>query len=213
MNSILIVDDHPVVRQGLKQILAEEFPSATFGEAQNAPEALDLVTRRRWDIVILDISLPGKSGLELLKELKRKKATLPVLVLTMLTEEQLAVRVLKAGADGYLKKDNAPDELVRAIKIVLAGGKYVNPTLAQALTFDLAVDTGRPLHASLSDREYHVLCMIASGKTAREIAGDLCLSVKTINTFRGRILKKLNKRTNVELTRYAIENRLVDTKT
>lgn len=213
MNSILIVDDHPVVRQGLKQILAEEFPSATFGEAQNAPEALDLVTRRRWDIVILDISLPGKSGLELLKELKRKKATLPVLVLTMLTEEQLAVRVLKAGADGYLKKDNAPDELVRAIKIVLAGGKYVNPTLAQALTFDLAVDTGRPLHASLSEREYHVLCMIASGKTAREIAGDLCLSVKTINTFRGRILKKLNKRTNVELTRYAIENRLVDTKT
>jgi DNA-binding NarL/FixJ family response regulator len=213
MISILIVDDHPVVRQGLKQILAEEFPSATFGEAQNAPEALDLVTRRRWDIVILDISLPGKSGLELLKELKRKKTTLPVLVLTMLTEEQLAVRVLKAGADGYLKKDNAPDELVRAIKIVLAGGKYVNPTLAQALTFDLAVDTGRPLHASLSDREYNVLCMIASGKTAREIAGDLCLSVKTINTFRGRILKKLNKRTNVELTRYAIENRLVDTKT
>jgi two-component system invasion response regulator UvrY len=211
MISILIVDDHPVVRQGLKQILAEEFPSATFGEAQNAPEALDLVTRRRWDIVILDISLPGKSGLELLKELKRKKATLPVLVLTMLTEEQLAARVLKAGADGYLKKENAPDELVRAIKIVLAGGKYVNPTLAQALTFDLAADTGRPLHASLSDREYHVLCMIASGKTAREIAGDLCLSVKTINTFRGRILKKLSKRTNVELTRYAIENRLVDT--
>lgn len=213
MISILIVDDHPVVRQGLKQILAEEFPSATFGEAQNASEALDLVTRRRWDIVILDISLPGKSGLEVLKELKRKKATLPVLVLTMLTEEQLAARVLKAGADGYLKKDNAPDELVRAIKIVLAGGKYVNPTLAQALTFDLAADTGRPLHALLSDREYHVLCMIASGKTAREIAGDLCLSVKTINTFRGRILKKLNKRTNVELTRYAIENRLVDTKT
>jgi DNA-binding NarL/FixJ family response regulator len=212
MISILIVDDHPVVRQGLKQILAEEFPSATFGEAQNASEALDLVTRRRWDIVILDISLPGKSGLELLKELKRKKATLPVLVLTMLTEEQLAARVLKAGADGYLKKENAPDELVRAIKIVLAGGKYVNPTLAQALTFDLAADTGRPLHASLSDREYHVLCMIASGKTAREIAGDLCLSVKTINTFRGRILKKLSKRTNVELTRYAIENRLVDTK-
>jgi two-component system invasion response regulator UvrY len=211
--SILIVDDHPVVRQGLKQILAEEFPSATFGEAQNASEALDLVNRHLWNIVILDISLPGKSGLELLKELKQKKATLPVLVLTMLTEEQLAVRVLKAGADGYLKKDNAPDELVRAIKIVLAGGKYVNPTLAQALTFDLAVDTGRPLHASLSDREYHVLCMIASGKTAREIAGDLCLSVKTINTFRGRILKKLDKRTNVELTRYAIENRLVDART
>ena len=213
MISILIVDDHPVVRQGLKQILAEEFPSATFGEAQNAFEALDLVNRHLWNIVILDISLPGKSGLELLKELKQKKATLPVLVLTMLTEEQLAVRVLKAGAEGYLKKDNAPDELVRAIKIVLAGGKYVNPTLAQALTFDLAVDTGRPLHASLSDREYHVLCMIASGKTAREIAGDLCLSVKTINTFRGRILKKLDKRTNVELTRYAIEKRLVDART
>ena len=209
MIHILVADDHPVVRQGLRHILAEEFPQAVVGEAQNAQEVVELVQARNWDIVILDLSMPGKSGLDLVKELKKSSPRLRILVLTMLSEEQLAIRVLRAGAEGYLTKDDAPDELVKAIRRLLDGGKYVNPSLAQALVFDLAAPASEtPLHTKLSDREYQVLCMIASGKSGKSIAQDLSLSIKTVNTYRARILEKLNLKSNVELTRYVIENRL-----
>jgi two-component system invasion response regulator UvrY len=209
MIRILVADDHPVVRQGLRHILSEEFPQAQVGEAQNGQEVLQLVHRQKWDIVILDLSMPGRSGLDLIKELKRAYPQLRILVLTMLSEEQLAIRVLRAGAEGFLTKDNAPEELVKAIRKLLAGNKYVNPSLAQALVFDLATTSPEtPLHAKLSDREYQVLCMIASGKSVKDIAEDLSLSIKTINTYRARILEKLSLKSNVELTRYVIENRL-----
>jgi DNA-binding NarL/FixJ family response regulator len=209
MTRILIADDHPIVRKGLKDVFAEEFAASVIGEAQNAQEVVEQVRKQKWDILILDISMPGKSGLELIKELKQECPKLPILVLTMHSEEQLAMRVLKAGAVGYVTKDNPTEELIQAIKLILAGGRYVHPSLAQALTFDFAADSGKAPHAELSDREYQVMCMIASGKTVRQIARELSLSIKTINTYRSRVLEKLKMRTNVELTRYALENKLV----
>jgi DNA-binding NarL/FixJ family response regulator len=210
MIRILIADDHAVVRQGLKQILLEAFEPATFGEAGHAQEVLDQVRAQEWDVVILDITMPGRSGLEVLKELKQARPKLPVLVLSMHPEDQYAVRTLKAGAAGYMTKDSAPDELVGAVKKILRGGKYVSPSLAEKLAFSLDADTQRPPHESLSDREFQVMCMIASGKTVGEIADELCLSVKTISTYRTRILEKMNLKNNAELTHYAIQNRLVE---
>ncbi|HEY4613425.1 MAG TPA: response regulator transcription factor [Bacteroidota bacterium] len=209
MTRILVADDHPVVRQGLRHILAEEFAPAEVGEAKNGDEVMEQVQRRAWDIIVLDLSMPGKNGLDLIKDLKQQHPAVRLLVLTMLSEEQLAIRVLRAGAEGFLTKDEAPEELVLAIKKILGGGKYVNPTLAQALTFDLVTrESEKPLHAQLSDREYQVLCFIATGKSVKDIAGTLSLSIKTINTYRSRILEKLNLKSNVELTRYVIEHRL-----
>lgn len=206
---ILITDDHAVVRSGLKQILAEAFPKAEFGEATNAQEALDRVWKEPWDVVVLDITMPGRSGLEVLKEIKQSKPKLPVLMLSMHPEDQFAVRLLKVGASGYMTKESAPQELVGAVKKVIAGGRYVSPSLAEKMASYLAIDVQTPPHERLSDREFLVLRQIASGKTPTAIAKELGLSVKTISTYRMRILEKMSMQNNAELTHYAIQNQLV----
>jgi DNA-binding NarL/FixJ family response regulator len=206
---ILITDDHAVVRQGLKQILLEEFTRAEFGEATNAQEAIDRVWKENWDVVVLDITMPGRSGLEVLKEIKKCRPKLPVLVLSMHPEDQFAVRILKIGASGYMTKESAPNELVGAVRKVMAGGRYVSSSLAEKMASYLAVDVHTPPHERLSDREFLVLRLIASGKTPTAIAKELVLSVKTISTYRMRILEKMNMSNNAELTHYAIQNQLV----
>ena len=211
MNSrILIVDDHSVVRRGLKQILVDEFKKAEFGEASNAGEALERVRKEAWDAVVLDITMPGRSGLEALKEIKEAKPKLPVLVLSMHPEGQFAVRVLKRGASGYMTKESAPEELVGAIKKVLAGGRYVSPSLAEKLATYLSADGQKPPQEKLSDREFQVLRLIASGKIVSEIAKELSLSVKTISTYRARILEKMGMKNNAELMHYAMQHQLVE---
>jgi len=210
MLKILIADDHPIVRQGLKQILSEESDMGVFGEAQNSQEVLELVQKQDWDIVILDITMPGRGGIDVLKELKHERPKLPVFMLSVHPEDQYAVRALKAHASGYMTKDSAPEELVKAIRKILRGGKYISSTLAEKLAFDLETETEKLLHETLSDREYQVMLMIGSGKTVSEIAEELSLSVKTIDTYRARILEKMKMRTNAELTHYAIKNKLVE---
>ncbi|HVS50754.1 MAG TPA: response regulator transcription factor [Opitutaceae bacterium] len=205
---ILIVDDHAVVRQGLKQILAEEFKRAEFGESSNVQEAIDKVWKENWDVVVLDITMPGRSGLEVLKEIKKTRPKLPVLMLSMHPEDQFAVRLLKIGASGYMTKESAPNELVGAVKKVVAGGRYVSPALAEKMASYLAIDVQTPPHERLSDREFLVLRLIASGKTPTAIAKELGLSVKTISTYRMRILEKMSMANNAELTHYAIQNNL-----
>ena len=209
MIRILIADDHAIVRRGLKHIVSEQPDMTVAGEAENARQVLDLVRTEKWDVIVLDINMPGRSGLEVLKELRREHPKLPVLVLSVHPEDQYGVRVLKAGAAGYLTKDSAPDELVQAIRKVRRGGKYVSASLAEVLAFELETETDRPRHESLSDREYQVMTMIASGKTVGEIGEELSLSVKTISTYRARVLGKMKMRTNAELTRYAIQNQLL----
>ena len=193
----------------MKQILTDEFKRATFGEARNAQEALDLVWKQEWDVVVLDITMPGRSGLDALREIKKSKPRLPVLVLSMHPENQFAVRVLKAGASGYMTKESAPDELVGAVKKVLAGGRYVSTALAETLAASLS-NSHRAPQEKLSDREFQVLRLIASGKMATEIARELSLSVKTISTYRTRILEKMGMKNNAELMHYAIQHRLVE---
>jgi DNA-binding NarL/FixJ family response regulator len=210
MIKILIADDHPVVRKGLKEII-QAIPDMTVsGEASNEQEVLENVRKIDFDVVLLDISMPGKSGLDVLKELKRGKPELPVLILSIHPEEQYAVRVLKAGASGYLTKDSAPDELITAILKVSRGKKYISASLAEKLAYDLEIGAEKPLHETLSDREYEVMCLIASGKTIKEIAEELYLSVKTISTYRARILEKMNMKSSAELTHYAIKLGLVE---
>ena len=209
MIRILIADDHAIVRRGLKHIVSEQPDMTVAGEAENARRVLDLVRTDKWDVIVLDINMPGRSGLEVLKELRREHPKLPVLVLSVHPEDQYGVRVLKAGAAGYLTKDSAPDELVQAIRKVHRGGKYVSASLAEVLVFELETETDRPRHKSLSDREYQVMTMIASGKTVGEIGEELSLSVKTISTYRARVLGKMKMRTNAELTHYAIQNQLL----
>jgi two-component system invasion response regulator UvrY len=206
---ILLADDHAVVRHGLKQILTDEFKRATFGEARNAQEALDLVWKQDWDVVVLDITMPGRSGLDALREIKKSKPRLPVLVLSMHPENQFAMRVLKTGASGYMTKESAPDELVGAVKKVLAGGRYVSAALGETLAASLSTSQRAP-QEKLSDREFQVLRLIASGKMATEIAKELSLSVKTISTYRTRILEKMGMKNNAELMHYAIQHRLVE---
>ncbi|HWO27865.1 MAG TPA: response regulator transcription factor [Candidatus Acidoferrum sp.] len=207
---ILIADDHAMFRRGLRETLAEAFPRVIFGEAKTAAETVELVRRHPWDVVILDISMPGKSGLDILDEVKQLRPRTPVLLLTMHPEQQYARRALKAGAAGYLTKDSVPDELKTAIKKIAAGGRYVSATLAEKLAVDLRHGADVPLHDLLSDREFQVLRMLASGKTVREMAEELSLSVKTVSTYRGRILEKTGMKTNAELIRYALEAQLVD---
>jgi two-component system invasion response regulator UvrY len=209
MIRILIADDHPVVRQGLKQMLADEPDMEVAGEAANGSELLEKVRREPWDIVLLDITMPGRGGLEVLKDVRREHGKLPVLVLSMHPEDQFGLRVLKAGASGYLTKDSAPEELVKAIRRVCGGGKYISQLLAEQLAIHLDTSEPGPPHESLSDREYQVMCLIASGKRVGNIAKDLALSVKTISTYRLRILEKMGFRTNAELTRYALERGLI----
>jgi DNA-binding NarL/FixJ family response regulator len=206
---VLIVDDHPIVRRGLKQILADEYKTLEVGEAQCAQEALRLVRELEWGIIVLDISLPDLNGIEVLKEVRRLCPKLPVLILTSYPEEQYAIRMLKAGARGYLTKESAPQHLIAAIRKVMRGGCYVSPSLAEVLALSLTGESGRPPHEQLSDREYQVLCLIASGKTVSEIAAELALSVKTISTYRARVLEKTRMKSNAELTHYAISNKLV----
>lgn len=206
---ILIVDDHAVVRDGVKRIF-EEQPAAVFGEAGTAPEALKLAMEETWDVVVLDISLAGRSGLEVLRELKQIRPRLPVLILSMHSEEQYARRAFRAGAAGYITKDSSRAELAKAINRVIEGGRYVSPALAEKLVFDIERATDRPLHEALSDREFEVMCHIASGKTVKEIAELLSLSDKTISTYRTRILGKMDMKTNAELTHYAIKTGLVE---
>jgi two-component system invasion response regulator UvrY len=207
---ILIADDHAMFRRGLRETLAEAFPRVIFGEAKTAAETVEFVRRQHWDVVILDISMPGKSGLDILDDVKRLRPGTPVLLLTMHPEQQYAKRALKAGAAGYLTKDSVPDELKSAIKRIAAGGRYVSATLAEKLAVDLRHGADVPLHDLLSDREFQVLRMLASGKTVKEMAEELSLSVKTVSTYRGRILEKTGMKTNAELIRYALEAQLVD---
>jgi two-component system invasion response regulator UvrY len=207
MLKILTIDDHEVVRRGLKDMFTKE--SATFGEARSGAEALDLVRKQPWDIAVLDISLGGRSGLEVLSELKQLRPRMPILILSMHAEEQYAVRAFKAGASGYINKASSGEELRRAILKIIQGGQYVGPTLAEKMVVQLS-QPGKVPHESLSNREFEVLCSIASGQTVKEIAAKLSLSDKTISTYRRRILDKMDMRTNAELTHYAIRNGLVE---
>jgi two-component system, NarL family, invasion response regulator UvrY len=209
MSRILIADDHAIVRRGLKQILVEEFDKAHFGEAQDGDEVMSLVEKQPWDIIILDITMPGRNGLDVLKEIKQNYKRLPILVLSMHPENQFAVRMLKAGAAGYMTKESAPEELVKAVRKLLAGGRYITASLVEKLVFSFGADAERPPHESLSDREYEVLCLIAGGKSVSQVAEELSLSVKTISTYRARILEKMQMKNNAELTHYAIQNQLV----
>ena len=206
---ILIADDHAIVRHGLKQILADEFKKSTFGEARNGQEVLDSIWKEPWDVVVLDITMPGRSGLEVLKEVKKAKPKLPVLVLSMHPEDQFAVRVLKSGASGYMTKESAPAELVGAVKKIMAGGRHISTSVAEIMATYLTLDSKRPPHEQLSNREFQVMRMIASGKTVSEIARMLSLSVRTISTYRARILEKTGMKTNAELTHYAFQHSLV----
>ena len=207
---ILITEDHVVVRQGLKLILADHFKKAVFGEARNATEALARVWKEKWDVVVLDITMPGRSGLEVLKEIKRSHPKLPVLILSMHPEDQFAVRLFKAGAAGYLTKESAGEELVGAIKKVVAGGRYISPSMAERMASYLTVDVRKAPHERLSDREFLILRMIASGKPVSQIAKELSLSMSTVSTYRARLLEKMRLKNTAELTRYALHKELVD---
>jgi two-component system, NarL family, invasion response regulator UvrY len=209
MINILIADDHAIVREGLKRILADVPDMHVAGEASNGSEALDLVRKNKWDIVLLDISMPGRNGLDVLKLIKDEHPKLPVLMLSIYPEDQYAVRVLKAGASGYLTKESAPSQLVAAIRKVAQGGNYISQALAEKLVAGLQTNTDKNLHESLSDREFEILRLIASGKTLSQIAEQLLLSIKTVSTYRSRILEKMQMQNNAELTNYAIKNGLV----
>jgi two-component system invasion response regulator UvrY len=198
------------VRQGLKQILGDTPEMLVAGEATNGQEVLDKVRAEPWDVVVLDISMPDRSGLDILKQLRSERPKLPVLVLSMHSEDQYAMRVLKAGASGYLTKDSAPDELVKAIRKVVSGGRYVSSFLAEKLAFEIGTDSSRLPHETLSDREFQVLRLIAAGKSVTEIAAELYLSVKTVSTYRARMLEKMNLGTTAELIHYAMQNHLID---
>jgi DNA-binding NarL/FixJ family response regulator len=208
---ILIADDHAILRRGLQEILQRELEGAVCGEAKDATEALARMQEGEWDLVILDITMPGRSGLEVLRDLKASWPKLPVLVLSMHPEDQYGKRILRAGAAGYLNKESAPEELVKAVRKVLAGGRYVSAALAETLASDLSQeDAGRPAHEVLSDREFEVLRMIGAGKTVSQIAEDLHLGVTTVSTYRARILEKMHMRTTAELMHYTMHNRLID---
>ena len=206
----LIADDHEVVRKGVKQILAEGFPQATFGEAGSTAELMVRARRRKWDLVLLDISMPGRSGLEALVELKRQYPRLPVLVLSMYSEREYALRVLKAGAAGYLNKQSLGRELLEAVQKVLPGGRYITPALAERLADNLEGSVDGLQHEQLSDREFEVMKLIATGRSVKEIALELSLGEKTVFTYRTRLLQKLALNSDVEVARYALRHRLVD---
>ncbi|HUU30042.1 MAG TPA: response regulator transcription factor [archaeon] len=210
MIKIIIADDHPIVREGLKKILDKYSDIVVAGEAASAEELLSELRKNDYDVALLDITMPGRGGVEILGQLRVEKPDLRILVLSFHSEEHYAVRVLREGASGYLTKDKAPLELVEAIRKVAAGGKYVSPSLAEKLAFDLQEGGEKSLHGNLSNREYQVMCLIASGKTITEIAGELCLSVRTVSTYRSRILEKMKMKNNAEITHYAIKKGLVE---
>jgi two-component system invasion response regulator UvrY len=207
---ILIADDHAIVREGLKQIVTEEHDMLVLGEANNANSLMELLQNQKYSIVVLDINMPGKSGLEALKDIKQFYPDLPVLILSMYNEELYGLRALKAGASGYLKKASAPNELVSAIRKIVSGQKYISQLLAEKLADNFSGSKSEILHEKLSDREYQIMCNIAMGKSAEEIADDLSLSINTIYSYRNRILEKMSMKSNVELTQYAIQNKLIE---
>lgn len=208
MIRILIADDHAIVRQGLKQILEENREMKVVAEHTNGIDALRWVGANDCDVVLLDISMPGKSGIDVLKQLHEEKPKLPILILSIYPEDQYAVRLIKAGAAGYLTKETAPEIVVEAVRRVMSGRKYISPAVAEMLADDFGATPGKPLHETLSDREYQILLLLASAKTVSEIADTLALSVKTVSTYRSRILEKMHMRNNAELMHYAIEKRL-----
>ncbi len=208
--NIVIADDHAIVREGLKQIVAEEKDMQVCGEAEDAASLMDLLKKENWSIVVLDINMPGKSGLEALKDIKQLYPDLPVLILSMFSEDQYGLRAIKAGAAGYLKKVSATTELVVAIRKIVSGRKYINSDLAEKLAENFGNNKNNLLHQKLSDREYQIMCNISLGKSAEEIADELSLSINTIYTYRNRILEKMSMKSNVELTQYAIQNKLIE---
>jgi DNA-binding NarL/FixJ family response regulator len=210
MTRILLVDDHPIVRQGIKQVLAGAFHPALVGEAANAEEGITEVRNTEWDVMVLDLTLPGASGMDLLKDLRRERPALPVLVLSMHPADQFARRVMNAGASGYLTKDSAPTELVKAVGEVIAGRRYRNSATVDEIDLQQHPERSQRPHELLSDREYQVLRMIASGLTVSQISARLSLSVKTISTYRARVLEKMGMKTTAELMHYGIQQRLVD---
>ena len=210
MRRILVADDHEVVRKGLMNVLAEAFQPIEVDEARNGQEAVSKVLKKSYDLVVLDVKMPGKSGLDALKEIKQHRPKLPVVILSMHPEDQVAIRAMRAGASGYLTKESASDELVLAIRKALNGEKYISDSLAQILAGELDKNPEKPPHKILSDREYQVMVMIASGKPVGAIAKELCLSVKTISSYRANILLKTKMKNNAEITHYAIQNKLVD---
>lgn len=209
MLRILIADDHSVVRKGLKQILLEEFPSAIIEDVPDAEEMIKKVMTARWDVVVSDMSMPGRSGLDALQQIKQIHPELPVLILSIHPEEHYALRVLKAGASGYLSKGSASDELVKAVQTVLLGKKYISSAVAEKLASSFSPDSLKQAHELLSDREFDVMKLLASGKSVSDIADMLSLSVTTISTYRARIMAKMNLKTNSDLTKYAIESHLI----
>jgi DNA-binding NarL/FixJ family response regulator len=204
---ILIVDDHTIFREGLKRILSEEFSGVVFGEACNATEALEQVWKRKWDIVLLDITMQGRSGIDVLKEIRNSAPDLPVLILSGHPEEQYAVRVIRAGAGGYLTKESASRELCNAIKRLLSGARYISANVAEQLAAEIQAPHKDP-HEALSNREYQVMLLIAAGKAPKEIASELSLSAKTISTYRSRVLEKLHLKNNAEIMLYVVERKL-----
>ena len=209
MLKILIADDHSIVRRGLKQILSEIPDMAVIDEADSGEEAISKALKNDYDVIILDISMPGRDGLDVLKQIKAHKPKQHVLILSMYPEEQYALRTIRAGASGYLTKESAPDELITAINKVAKGMKYVSSHLAEEIAFSLDFDAEKPIQERLSDREFQVMCLIASGKNVKDIAYELCLNTRTVSTYRLRLLEKMKMKSNAELTYYAIKNQLV----
>ncbi|MBI5073651.1 MAG: response regulator transcription factor [Nitrospirae bacterium] len=210
MYKILIADDHPIVRKGLRQILEEGGIVRSIEEAENGREAIEKVRDGSFDVVMLDISMPEMGGLEALEQIKKLRPSLPVLILSIYAEEEYAVRALRSGASGYMTKKSAPDELITAIKKIAHGARYISPSLADFLASHLTEEQNKPPHETLSNREFQVMRMIATGRSLKEIAFDMSLSPKTISTFRTRILQKLQLQSNADLIQYAIKNKLVD---
>jgi two-component system, NarL family, invasion response regulator UvrY len=210
MVRLLIVDDHPLVRRGIVEVLAEAFPGGSITEASDGAEALQAAYDGTWDLIVLDLSLPGRTGLDVLKELRSARPRLPILILSTYPEQQFATRALRAGASGYLNKGSPPEVLLAAVRKVMGGGRFVSASLGESLAADLGRDFSKPPHECLSDREYDVMLRIASGKTVGEIAETIHLSVKTISTYRARVLEKMRLKNNAELTQYGMREKLIE---
>ena len=209
MYHILIADDHAVVRAGLRQFLEESGRIGHVAEASTGQQAMELLRQQRFDLLILDINMPGRGGLDILKNVRASYPETRVLIVSGFPEQQYAVNVLKAGASGYMSKESAPEELLKAVQIVLSGRRYVSSTLAEQLASQLEIDSEKPIHAGLSEREFQILCKLAAGRSVTDIANELCLSVKTVSTYRSRVLEKMNLKSNADITRYALQNGLI----